>query len=84
MPLLGGGCLEHVGDILPVNFVRHVVADIDVALITHHTHHVIALVHAAAKAVDVGLLRRGVFAHEGITLHMLRRLDPRNTQKRGS
>ena len=80
VPYLRGRGLEHVRDILPVNFVRHVVANVDVALITHHAHHVIALIHAPTESVDVRLLWRSIFSHERITLQMFGRLNASDTE----
>ena len=60
---------------LAVDFVRHVVADVNVTLVANSADHVVTLIHAAAKAVDVRLRGCGVFAHEGKTLHVRGGLD---------
>ena len=83
MPRASGGRGKHVADVLAVNFMRHVIADVDVAFVAHHAHHVVPLIHATAKAVVKGLLGRGVFAHERMALHVLGRLLAGEAQERG-
>ena len=63
--------------------MRHVIADVDVALVAHHAHHVVPFIHTTAKAVVERLLRRGVFAHEGMALHVLGWFLAGEAQKRG-
>ena len=83
MPGACGGRGEHVANVLAVNFMRHVIADVDVALVAHHTHHVVPFIHTTAEAVVERLLGRGVFAHEGIALHVLGRFLAGEAQERG-
>ena len=83
MPGARGGRGEHVANVLAVNFMRHVIADVDVALVAHHTHHVVPFIHTTAEAVVERLLGRGVFAHEGIALHVLGRFLAGEAQERG-
>ena len=73
---------EHVLDELAVDPVRHEVADVDVALVADATDHVVALVHAAAKAVKVRLRRSFVPAREGVALEMVRRLGAGEAEHR--
>ena len=54
--------LEHVGDVLAVDQVRHVIAEVDVAGRRYAADQVVALVHPAAEAVDERLRRRLVLA----------------------
>jgi hypothetical protein len=48
--------------------VRHVLAQIDVAAVGDRADEVVALIHAAAEAVNVGLARFGGLAEEGEAL----------------
>ncbi len=82
MPDARGRGLEHVRDELAINFVRHVVADVNVAPVEYRAHHVVTLVHAPAEAKAVLLRRSGVFAHERVSLHVRRRLHSGDAQHR--
>ena len=52
LPDLRGRRLEHVVDVLAVDEVRHVVADVDVAAVGRGADEVVALVHPAAEAEE--------------------------------
>ena len=78
VPDLGRLRLKHVLDVLPVNPVGHVIADVDVTLIANGTHHVHTFIHTATEAIDVGWVGLSVFAHEGNALVCGRRLDAFN------
>ena len=84
MPGARGGRGEHVVDVLAVYFMRHVIADVDVAFVAYHADHVVLFIHATAEAVVERLLRRGVFTHEGMALHVLGWFLTGEAQKRGS
>ena len=51
--------LKHVVNILPVNQVRHVLPDVNVALVAHGADQVVTLIHAATEAKQIRLGRRG-------------------------
>ena len=76
-------CLEHVIDVLSVNFVRHVIAEVNVATVGDAAHEVVALVHASAETVDERLRRFEEFAEERVALHPVRRLDAGEAQHGG-
>ena len=71
----GRGGFELGVDVLALREVREVVAQVNVASIGDAAHEIVALIHAAAEAVDVGLGRGDEFTQEGVALHPLRRLD---------
>ncbi len=82
LPDPGRGGLEHVVEVLAVDFVRHVVANIDVTTVGQAADQVVAFVHPVAKPVDVGLCGRLVLAQERMPLHPGRGLDPGQAQDR--
>ena len=80
VPHGGGRGLEHVLDVLPVDAVRHEVADVHEAAVGHAANHVVAFVHPAAKAVDIRLGRRFELTGEGVALEVVGRLDAGQAQ----
>ena len=75
VPDASGRGLEHVAQMLRVVAVRHVVADVVVALVAHGSRQVVTLVHPRPVSVAVLWLRDGKLAGERAALHPLGRLD---------
>ena len=69
-PNLRRGGYEHISDMLTIEFVGHVVANVDIAFADHAAHHVVTLVHSSSETVSVFLGGSFVLAHEGVALHM--------------
>ncbi len=69
--------LPQVGDVLGVDLVGHIVADVAVLLVAHRAHQVEPLVHPPPEGV--GVLPRGrlLLPYEGLALHMARHRHPR-------
>ena len=48
-PYLRSSGDEHVSDMLSVEFVGHIVANVDIAFADHAAHHVVTLVHSSSR-----------------------------------
>ena len=60
---------------LALREMREVVAQVNVATVGHAAHEIVALIHAAAEAVDVGLGGGDELAEKGVALQPLGWLD---------
>ena len=69
-PNLGGGGNEHVAHMLAVEFVGHVIPDIDIAFPDHGPDHIVSFVHASSKSIAVFLFWSLMFTQEGVTLEV--------------
>ncbi len=83
LPDSRGWRLEHVVDMLEVGTIRIEMPHVDVASIGARSHHVDPFVHPATKTEQVGLGFARELAGEGNALHVLRRRDSGQTDRRG-
>ena len=74
-------CHKVIRNILAVDEVRVVVADVVIAAVRDRSDKVIALIHAAPEAEHVLRLLLLMLAGEGVTLHPCRGLDPGQAQE---
>ncbi len=79
-PRAGGRRLKHVVDVLSVDAVRLEVPHVHVASVAHGPYRVVALVHAASKAVQIIVGAALEAPHEGNPLHVIGWLDAGHAQ----
>ena len=70
LPNLGGGGNEHVAHMLAVEFVGHVIPDIDIALSNYRPDHIVSFVHASTKPIAVFLFWSLMFTKESVALEV--------------
>jgi hypothetical protein len=65
-----------------MDFMRHIVADVNVTLVANGPHHIHTLIHPATEAVDISRIGLSVLAHERDALVSHRRLHAGNGKNR--